>query len=61
MNKTTPYLNDIVSLFVMLLMAIALIAGEVTNATTGDNAQAIVPDVVQVVETNPFRIADKVQ
>jgi len=61
MNKTTPYLNDIVSLFVMLLMAIALIAGEVTNATTGDNAKAIVPDVVQVVETNPFRIADKVQ
>jgi hypothetical protein len=61
MNKTTPYLNDIVSLFVMLLLAIALIAGEVTNTTTGDNAQAIVPDVVQVVETNPFRIADKVQ
>lgn len=60
MNKPTPYLNDIVSLFVMLLMAIALIAGE-ANATAGEAAATRGADTDQVVETNPFRLEDEVQ
>jgi len=60
MNKPSPYLNDIVSLFVMLLMAIALIAGE-ANATAGNTAESRGPDTDQVVEMNPFRLEDKLQ
>lgn len=60
MNKPIPFLNDIVSLFVMLLLTIALIAGE-ANATAGESAAVRGQDTDQVVEMNPFRLEDKVQ
>jgi len=57
MNKLSPYINEIVSFIVMLLMLVALVAGQ-TNAGA---YQLAVLDAAndEVVRTSHFRLEDE--
>jgi len=54
MSKSTPYINDIVSLTVMMLMVIALVAGQ-ADAKIHEEALAI----DAAVQSSQFRFEDE--
>ncbi len=53
MTKQSPYLNEIVSLIVMLLMVAALVAGQ-AGATVEDETQ-VATGIMDEEERAPFR------
>ena len=57
MNKLSPYINEIISFIVMLLMLVALVAGQ-ANARA---YQLAVLDAAsdEVVRTSHFRLEDE--
>lgn len=57
MNKLSPYINEIISFIVMLLMLVALIAGQ-ANARAYQLA-ALDAASDEVVRTSHFRLEDE--
>ena len=58
MSKPIPYLNEVVSLTVMLLMIVALVAAQ-TQARAHDAVPAAQPSVIDDPAETPFRATIK--
>ena len=57
MNKLSPYLNEIVSLIVMLLMLVALVSGQMNEQAY--RLAALDTTDVEVAEISHFRLEDE--